>query len=70
MDRLALVAWDEALADCGLDQDPALAAALHDYFADGIRRMSEHHHGPETVPEGLLLDVWTWDSSGPEERGS
>ncbi|MFC7486807.1 group II truncated hemoglobin [Knoellia sp. CPCC 206453] len=70
MDQLALVAWDRALADCGLHHDPALAATLHDYFADGIRRMSEHPHGPDTVAEGMPLEVWTWDSSCLDERGS
>ncbi len=62
MDRHALDAWDGALADCGLDADPALAATLHDYFADGIRRMGEHHDTPDTVPDGLALEQWSWDS--------
>ena len=62
MDRLALAAWDAALADCGLDADPRLAATLHDYFADGIRRMAEHHDGPDAVPSGLSLEQWGWDS--------
>lgn len=70
MDQLALVAWDRALADCGLGRDPALAAALHDYFADGIRRMGEHPEGPGTVPAGLDLEAWSWESSGREEPGS
>jgi hemoglobin len=62
MDRLALDAWDGALADCGLDADPRLAATLHDYFADGIRRMGEHHDTPDTVPFGLAVEPWSWDS--------
>lgn len=70
MDRLALVAWDEALSDCGLTNDPGLAAALHGYFADAIRRMGEHDHGSGPVPEGLPLKVWTWDSSGSGGPGS
>lgn len=70
MDRLALVAWDGALAECRLTDDPRLAAVLHEYFADGIRRMSEHHEGSGTVPEGLALEQWTWDTAGFEEDGS
>jgi hemoglobin len=62
MDRLALAAWDGALADCGLDTDRRLAATLHDYFADGIRRMGAHHHGVDDVPFGLPLPRWSWDS--------
>ncbi|KGN36689.1 group II truncated hemoglobin [Knoellia subterranea] len=58
MDRLALVAWDRAIEDCGLDADPALRATLHDYWADGIRRMAEHHETPDTVPDGLPLQRW------------
>lgn len=58
MDARALDAWDAALADCGLDADPALAATLHDYFADGIRRMAEHHETPDTVPDGLTIELW------------
>lgn len=69
MDRLALVAWDEALTDCGLRDEPQLAAALHEYFGDAIRRMSEHDRS-NTVPEGLPLEVWTWDSSGSDEHTS
>ncbi|WP_040885265.1 group II truncated hemoglobin [Janibacter sp. HTCC2649] len=70
MDRLALVAWDEALSDCGLTDDPRLAATLHSYFADAIRRMGEHNDDSDTVPEGLPLEVWTWDSSGSAGSGS
>ena len=62
MDRRALDAWDAALTDCGYDRDPRLATALHDYFADGIRRMGEHQVTPNTVPFGLELEQWTWDS--------
>lgn len=58
MDRLALLAWDAAITDCGLDADPALAAELHAYWADGIRRMGEHHETPDTVPDGLALERW------------
>jgi hemoglobin len=66
MDRLALVAWDGALSECGLTDDPRLAETLHDYFADALRRMGEHDHDSGTVPEGLALKVWTWDSSGSD----
>ncbi|GAA4108985.1 group II truncated hemoglobin [Knoellia locipacati] len=58
MDALALAAWDGALADCGLDRDVELARTLHDYFADGIRRMAQHHDTPDTVPDGLALERW------------
>ena len=58
MDQLALAAWDGALADCGLHRDAELMRTLHDYFADGIRRMGEHHETPDTVPDGLTLERW------------
>ncbi|WP_153504727.1 globin domain-containing protein [Cumulibacter manganitolerans] len=61
MDARALAAWDAALTDCGLDADPRLAATLHAYWADGIRRMAEHHDPADHVPDGLRLETWTWD---------
>ncbi|KGN31949.1 hypothetical protein N802_18810 [Knoellia sinensis KCTC 19936] len=56
---LARLTWDRALEDCGLDADPALRTTLHDYFANGIRRMAEHPETPDTVPDGLRLEQWT-----------
>ena len=62
MDRRAIACFDEALADAGLADDPALRQALHDYFAYTTTvTMSRYHRSADDVPEGLRIARWSWD---------
>lgn len=67
MDRRAIACFDEALADAGLDSDPRLRDALHDYFATlttGV--MAQYHESAGDVPDGLTLTRWSW--AGPVDE--
>ncbi len=62
MDRRAVVCFDEALVDVGLDQDDRLRQVLHDYFAWATHTtMSRYHDSADVVPEGLRIPQWSWD---------
>jgi hemoglobin len=62
MDRRAIACFDEALADVGLDADPRLRQALHDYFAWATTTtMREYHASADDVPDGLVMPHWSWD---------
>ena len=62
MDRRAIECFDRALEDVGLDRDPAVRDALHDYFAWATTSsMAEYHESADDVPAGLRIRRWTWD---------
>ncbi len=62
MDRRAIVCFDQALADVGLANDPALRQALHDYFAWATTHsMARYYRSAEDVPNGLSIPRWSWD---------
>ncbi len=61
MDRRAIACFDQALADVGLDRQPELARALHDYFAWATTTMSRFHESADDVPAGLAIPHWSWD---------
>ncbi len=62
MNRRAIACFDQALADVGLDGDPALRQVLHDYFAwAATTTMSRYHQSAGDVPDGLSIPRWSWD---------
>ena len=62
MDDRAIACFDEALVDVGLDADPRLRAALHDYFVWATRGpMAEYPRDPNEVPDALSFPHWSWD---------
>jgi hemoglobin len=62
MDRRAIDCFDRALEDAGLDEDPTVRDALHDYFAWATTTsMAAYHHSADDVPDGLRIRRWTWD---------
>ena len=62
MDRRAIACFDAALEDTGLDRDPAVREALHDYFAWATTTsMAAYPDGPDDVPDGLAIPRWTWE---------
>jgi hemoglobin len=62
MDRRAIACFDQALADTGLDRDPALRKALHDYFAWATTTtMARYHGSADDVPSGLTIPRWSWN---------
>ena len=62
MDRRAIECFDRALTDVGLDEDPAVRDALHDYFAWATTTsMAAYHASADDVPDGLRIRRWTWD---------
>lgn len=61
MNRRAIACFDQALADAGLADDPALRQALHDYFAWATNTtMSRYHRSADDVPDGLAIPRWNW----------
>jgi hemoglobin len=66
MDDRAIACFDQAVTDVGLDANPRLAAALHDYFASMTRgAMATYPESADDVPEALPLPHWSWN--GPLE---
>ena len=66
MDRRAIAAFDDALAEVGLATDSRLFAALHDYFAWATTNtMARYHASAADVPGGMTIRRWSWD--GPVE---
>ena len=62
MDRRAIDCFDRALEDVGLDRDPVIRDALHDYFAWATTTsMAAYHESADDVPDGLTIRRWTWD---------
>jgi hemoglobin len=62
MDQRAIACFDLALSDTGLDRDPALRQALHDYFSWAtLGPMSRYHESADDVPNGLRIPRWSWN---------
>ncbi len=62
MDHRAIVCFDSALADAGLDRDERLRQVLHDYFSWATTTtMAQYHDSEDDVPEGLPIPHWSWD---------
>lgn len=62
MDRRAIVCFDQALTDVGLDRDERLRQVLHDYWAWATTTtMASHPESAEDVPDGLTIPKWSWD---------
>jgi hemoglobin len=62
MDRRAILCFDQALADVGLDRDERLRRALHDYFSWATTTtMARYHDSADDVPDGLPIPHWSWD---------
>ena len=62
MDRRAIACFDQALADAGLADDPALKQVLHDYFAWATTTtMARYHRSADDVPKGLVIPRWSWE---------
>lgn len=62
MDRRAIEAFDEAMADAGLADDPRLRQVLHDYFAWATTTsLGRYHASADDVPDGLLIPRWSWE---------
>ena len=65
MDRRAIICFDQALVDAGLDADARLAEVLHDYFAWAtLNPMARYHRSADDVPDDLAIPHWSWD--GPD----
>lgn len=60
MDRRAIACFDLALHDVGLDTDPRLQQALHEYFVWATTAMGRYPHDTSDVPEGLRVPKWSW----------
>jgi hemoglobin len=66
MDRRAILCFDQALADVGLDHDERLRQVLHDYFSwAATTTMSRYHDSADDVPEGLSIPHWSWEGLVP-----
>jgi hemoglobin len=61
LDRRAITCFDEALADVGLTNNPALQQVLHDYFAWATTTtMARYAESADDVPSGLSIPRWSW----------
>lgn len=62
MDERAIRAFDQALADVGLDADERLRQALRDYWAWATTTtMARYPGSADDVPEGLEIPRWSWE---------
>lgn len=62
MDRRAIEHFDQALTEVGLDSDPHLRQALHDYFVWATTTtMARYHRSADDVPDGMRIPRWSWD---------
>jgi hemoglobin len=62
MDRRAILCFDQALADVGLDRDERLRQVLHDYFSWATTTtMARYHDSEDDVPDGLPIPRWSWE---------
>ena len=60
MDRRAIVCFDDAMDDVGLDVDQ-VRQVLHDYFAWATTTtMARYEESADDVPEGLRIPKWSW----------
>ena len=69
MDQRAIVCFDQALEDVGLDRDEQLRRVLHDYFAWATTTtMARYHRSADDVPDGLHIPKWSWNGLEAEAR--
>jgi hemoglobin len=62
MDRRAILCFDQALADVGLDGDERLRQVLHDYFSWATTNpMARYPDSVDDVPQGLPIPHWSWE---------
>lgn len=62
MDERAVVCFDRALADVGLDGDERLRQVLHDYFSWATTTtMARYPGSADDVPDGLAMPHWSWE---------
>ncbi len=62
MDRRAIVCFDQAMSDVGLDRDDLLRQALHDYFSWATTTtMARYEESADDVPDGLRIPTWSWN---------
>lgn len=62
MNRLAIVCFDQALVDVGLDADPVLRQTLHDYFAWATNTtMYRERSDAQAIPVDAGIPRWFWD---------
>jgi len=62
MDQRAILCFDQALADVGLDRDARLRQVLHDYFSwTTTTTMARYQDSPDEVPDGLPMPHWSWE---------
>ena len=62
MDRRAILCFDQALADVGLDRDERVRQVLHDYFSWATTTtMARYHDSADDVPGGLSIPHWSWE---------
>ncbi len=62
MDRRAIVCFDQALIDSGLDADDRLRTVLHDYFQWATEAsMARYSESADDVPAGLSIPRWSWN---------
>jgi hemoglobin len=66
MDERAIVCFDQALADVGLDGDERLRQVLHDYFSwSTTTTMARYPGSADDVPDGLAMPHWSWQGLVP-----
>jgi hemoglobin len=66
MDRRAIVCFDQALRDVGIDCEDGLGQVLHDYFAWATTTtLSRYHRSADDVPGGLQIPLWSWNGLVP-----
>jgi len=62
MDRRAIICFDQALQDVGMDVAEPVARVLHDYFAWATTTtMARYPDSADDVPEGMSIPRWSWD---------
>ena len=66
MDRRAIVCFDQALLDVGLESVGPLRQVLHDYFAWATTTtMAGYQESAEDVPDRLIIPRWSWNRLRP-----
>ena len=62
MDRRAIVCFDEALHDVGIDPAEPVGRVLHEYFAWATTTtMARYHDSADEVPDGMSIPRWSWE---------
>jgi hemoglobin len=62
MDHRAIVCFDQALADVGIERDAPLWRVLHDYFEwTTTTTMAVYEESADDVPDGLVMPRWSWN---------